>query len=78
MLRLKFGPETGRLTCNWASYELVWVRNRALTMTTTRVEAEGYIVGRAAEQVDEFIAREVEPIRERYRHLLGQSAEVQV
>jgi adenylosuccinate lyase len=43
-----------------------------------RVEAEGHLVGRAAEQVDEFIAQEIAPIRERYRHLLGQSAEVHV
>ncbi len=43
-----------------------------------RVEAEGYPVGRAAEQVDEFIAQEVEPIRARYRHLPGQSAQVDV
>ncbi|HXG10693.1 MAG TPA: adenylosuccinate lyase [Gemmataceae bacterium] len=39
---------------------------------------QGYFVGRAPEQVDEFIAQEVEPIRRRYRHLLGQTAEVTV
>jgi adenylosuccinate lyase len=43
-----------------------------------RVEAKGYAFGRAPEQVDEFLAVEVEPIRARYRHLLGQSAEVAV
>jgi adenylosuccinate lyase len=35
-------------------------------------------VGRAPEQVDEFIAEEIEPIRQRYRSLLGQTAEVAV
>jgi adenylosuccinate lyase len=35
-------------------------------------------VGRAPEQVDEFLAQEVAPIRERHRHLLRQSAEVTV
>jgi adenylosuccinate lyase len=39
---------------------------------------EGYFVGRSPEQVDEFIAQEVQPIRERYRQLLGQGAEVMV
>jgi adenylosuccinate lyase len=43
-----------------------------------RVEAEGQFVGRAPEQVDEFLAEEVAPIRERYRRLLGQRAEVHV
>jgi adenylosuccinate lyase len=43
-----------------------------------RVEAEGHFVGRAPEQVDEFLAQEVAPIRARYRHLLGQGAEVHV
>ncbi|MHB1426269.1 MAG: adenylosuccinate lyase [Gemmataceae bacterium] len=33
-------------------------------------------VGRAPQQVDEFIAEEIEPIRQRYRSLLGQSAEI--
>jgi adenylosuccinate lyase len=36
------------------------------------------LVGRAPEQVDEFLAREVAPVRERYRHLLGQMADVSV
>src|SRR4029077_2384790 len=31
-----------------------------------QVEAESSLVGRAAEQVDEFIAQEIAPIRERY------------
>ena len=39
---------------------------------------EGNFVGRAAEQVDEFIAEEIEPIRRRYPNLLAQTAEVQV
>jgi adenylosuccinate lyase len=39
---------------------------------------EGYFVGRSPEQVDEFIAQEVQPIRERYRALLGQRADVAV
>jgi adenylosuccinate lyase len=43
-----------------------------------RVEAEGHFVGRAAEQVDEFLAEQIAPIRARYRGLLGQSAEVHV
>jgi adenylosuccinate lyase len=43
-----------------------------------RVLAEGRFVGRAPEQVDEFLAAEVEPIRQRYRHLLGQGADIDV
>jgi adenylosuccinate lyase len=43
-----------------------------------RVLSEGYFAGRSPEQVDEFIAHEVEPIRERYRHLVGQRADVTV
>ncbi len=35
-------------------------------------------VGRAPEQVDEFIAEEVAPIRKRYAHLLGLAGEVNV
>jgi adenylosuccinate lyase len=35
-----------------------------------------HFVGRAPEQVREFIAQEVEPVRRRYPHLLGQKAEV--
>jgi adenylosuccinate lyase len=43
-----------------------------------RVGAEECSYGRAPEQVDEFIAQEVEPIRQRYGHLLGQGAELAV
>ena len=43
-----------------------------------RVEAEGRFVGRAPEQVDEFLAAEVEPIRRRYRQQLGQQADIEV
>ncbi len=39
---------------------------------------QGRFVGRAPQQVDEFIDAEVEPVRERYRHLVGQRAEVSV
>jgi adenylosuccinate lyase len=39
---------------------------------------QGQFVGRAPQQVDEFIAGEIEPIRQRYRHLLDQSAEVRL
>ncbi len=42
------------------------------------VLAEGRFVGRAPQQVDEFIAEEVEPIRRRYGGALGQEAEVEV
>jgi adenylosuccinate lyase len=38
----------------------------------------GQFVGRAPRQVDEFIAEEIEPIRQRYRDLLGQTEEVSV
>lgn len=31
-------------------------------------------IGRAPQQVDEFFAEEIEPIRLRYPHLFGQSA----
>jgi adenylosuccinate lyase len=34
-------------------------------------------VGRAPQQVDEFLAAEIEPVRRRYSHLLGQRAEVE-
>jgi adenylosuccinate lyase len=33
-------------------------------------------IGRAPQQVEEFIAQEVEPVRRRYPHLLGQGAEI--
>ncbi len=35
-------------------------------------------IGRAPQQVDEFITEAIEPIRQRYRSLLGQTAEVAV
>lgn len=38
----------------------------------------GQFIGRAPQQVDEFLAEEIEPIRRRYPHLLGQTAEVSV
>ncbi len=38
----------------------------------------GQFIGRAPQQVDEFLAEEIEPIRGRYQHLLGQTAEVSV
>ncbi|HTU91034.1 MAG TPA: adenylosuccinate lyase [Gemmataceae bacterium] len=41
------------------------------------LEQEQFI-GRAPQQVDEFLAEEIEPIRQCYRHLLGQTAEVSV
>jgi adenylosuccinate lyase len=40
--------------------------------------ARGHFVGRAPEQVDEFLAGEVEPVRARYPHLLGGTDEVRV
>jgi adenylosuccinate lyase len=38
----------------------------------------GQFIGRAPQQVDEFLAEEIEPIRQRYRSLLGQTAEISV
>jgi adenylosuccinate lyase len=38
---------------------------------------EGY-VGRAPEQVDEWISEQVGPVRQRYAHLLGQTAQLEV
>jgi adenylosuccinate lyase len=43
-----------------------------------RVIAQGYLVGRAPEQVDEFIREEVAGILSRYPHLSDQSGEVSV
>ncbi len=43
-----------------------------------RVLDQGNFIGRAPQQVDEFVAQEVEPIRQRYRPLLDQRAEVSV
>jgi adenylosuccinate lyase len=40
--------------------------------------ARGSFIGRAPQQVDEFIQQEVAPIRQRYPHALGQAAEVAV
>ncbi len=40
--------------------------------------ARGQFVGRAPEQVDEFLEAEVEPVRARYPHLLGGTDEVAV
>jgi adenylosuccinate lyase len=42
------------------------------------VLARGQFVGRAPQQVDEFTAQEVDPIRRRYRDLLGQREELSV
>jgi len=39
---------------------------------------ESQLVGRAPQQVDEFLAQEVAPVRERYPELLNQTAEIQV
>lgn len=38
----------------------------------------GQFIGRAPQQVDEFLAEEIEPIRRRYPNLCGQTAEVNV
>ena len=35
-------------------------------------------IGRAPQQVDEFLAAEVEPVRRKYAHLLGQTSELDV
>jgi adenylosuccinate lyase len=43
-----------------------------------RLLEQGNFVGRAPQQVAEFIEQEVVPIRQRYEHLLHQSAEVNV
>jgi adenylosuccinate lyase len=42
------------------------------------VLAEGQFVGRAPEQVDEFIAEQIGPVRERYRTALGQRGDLNV
>jgi adenylosuccinate lyase len=39
---------------------------------------QGQFVGRAPQQVDEFVAVEIEPVRQRYANLVGQRAEVSV
>jgi adenylosuccinate lyase len=43
-----------------------------------RVLDQGHFIGRAPQQVDEFLAQEVAPVRQRYPQLLGQGAEVAV
>ena len=43
-----------------------------------RVLEEGYFVGRAPQQVDEFLAEVVAPIRAHYQQSLGQKAQVQL
>jgi adenylosuccinate lyase len=43
-----------------------------------RILAAGYPVGRAPQQVEEFLRDQIAPIRSRYPHLRGQSAEVSV
>jgi adenylosuccinate lyase len=40
--------------------------------------ARGIFIGRAPQQVDEFLTEEVGPIRRRYAHLLGQRSELDV
>jgi adenylosuccinate lyase len=42
------------------------------------VVAEGRYTGRAARQVEEFVAEQVGPVRQRYKHLLGQKGDVRV
>jgi adenylosuccinate lyase len=44
----------------------------------TRLRQASNFIGRAPQQVDEFLATEVAPIRRRYAHLLGQNLEVSV
>jgi adenylosuccinate lyase len=43
-----------------------------------RIVAEGYPVGRAPQQVDEFLREEVEPIRRRYRPNAGAGRDISV
>ena len=45
--------------------------------TSAALDARAFI-GRAPEQVDEFIAEEIGPVRRRYPHLLEQSARIDV
>src|SRR5262249_31833754 len=42
------------------------------------VMGQGHFSGRAEQQVVEFLAQEVAPVRQRYPHLLGQHADVRV
>jgi adenylosuccinate lyase len=39
---------------------------------------QGRVVGRAPQQVDEFLEQEVGPIRAGYRNLLAQNADVSI
>ena len=39
---------------------------------------QGHFSGRAEQQVEEFLAQEVAPVRQRYPHLHGQRADVRV
>ena len=53
------------------------------TQTFANVDLESALnpadyIGRSGQQVDEFIATQVEPIRERYPHLLRQQADLHV
>jgi adenylosuccinate lyase len=43
-----------------------------------RLFERGFYMGRAPQQVDEFLQEQVAPIRERYQHLLGQTSDVNV
>jgi adenylosuccinate lyase len=43
-----------------------------------RLRRADHFIGRAPEQVDEFLAAEVVPVRQRYAHLLGQHLDVTV
>jgi adenylosuccinate lyase len=42
------------------------------------VQDAAFLTGRAEQQVDEFVALEIAPVRQRYAHLLGQQAEPRV
>src|SRR5205807_1386553 len=42
------------------------------------VVGQGHPTGRAEQQVEEFLAAEVEPVRRRYPHLLGQRSDPRV
>jgi adenylosuccinate lyase len=43
-----------------------------------RVLEQGQFVGRAPQQVEEFLAQEIEPIRRRFSHLLDQDAQIHI
>src|SRR5207248_2113082 len=42
----------------------------------TVIEREAYLTGRAEQQVEEYLAEEIAPIRQRYAALLGQKGDV--